>query len=96
MQAVVTARECGADGLAAEATDTLLGLGGALPCGLAWEDGLTEEEIQAADHAVRAEKEPAAKPKPGPDWVLSAACRKLGTDRPGLRDALEAFARSST
>ncbi|MGW6978901.1 hypothetical protein ACWGE1_05545 [Streptomyces sp. NPDC054932] len=32
----------------------------------------------------------------GPDWDLSAACRKLGTDRPGLPAALEAFARSST
>ncbi|WP_405786326.1 ATP-binding protein [Streptomyces sp. NBC_01367] len=98
MQAVVTARECGADGLAAETTDTLLGLGGALPCGLAWEDGLTEEERQAADLAVRTEKEtvPEAVVLPAPDWALSAACRKLGTDRPGLRDALEAFARSST
>lgn len=98
MQAVVTARECGADGLAAETTHTLLGLGGTLPCGLAWEDGLTEEERQAADLAVRAEKEPVPETVvlPSPDWALSAACRKLGTDRPGLREALEAFARSST
>ncbi|MFF1776823.1 ATP-binding protein [Streptomyces virginiae] len=98
MQAVVTARECGADGLAAETTHTLLRLGGTLPCGLAWEDGLTEEERQAADLAVRAEKEPVPETVvlPSPDWALSAACRKLGTDRPGLREALEAFARSST
>ncbi|MGW6572428.1 ATP-binding protein [Streptomyces sp. NPDC054945] len=98
MQALVTARECGADGLARETTDTLLGLGGAVPCGLAWEDGLTEEERRAADLAVRAEKEPVPEVVvlPAPDWALSAACRKLGTDRPGLREALEAFARSST
>ncbi|MFI8340878.1 ATP-binding protein [Streptomyces sp. NPDC085639] len=97
MQAVVTARECGADGLAAQTAETLLGLGGALPSGSARQDGLTEEEIRAADLAVRAEKEPVTETVvlPAPDWALSAACRKLGTDRPGLRAALEAFARSS-
>ncbi|MCX5181039.1 AAA family ATPase [Streptomyces virginiae] len=97
-QAVVTARECGADGLAAETTEVLLGLGGAPPHGQAWEDGLTEEERRAADLAVRAEKEPVPEVVvlPAPDWDLSSACRKLGTDRPGLREALEAFARSST
>ncbi|KOV19870.1 hypothetical protein ADK90_15800 [Streptomyces sp. XY413] len=91
--AVVTARECGADGLVEEATEILTGMGGALPAPPPRADWVTEEEIRAADLAVRSEKEP----EPAtPDWVLSAACRKLGTDRSGLRAALEAFARSST
>ncbi|MER6314153.1 AAA family ATPase [Streptomyces sp. NPDC001581] len=105
-RAVVTARECGADGLVARATDVLLGLGGTLPCGpdtkgaengLGPEgltrDGLTEEELRAAR---RAAGEPApdgsGRRGPDPEWALSAACRKLGTDLPGLPAALKAYA----
>ncbi|MEV7524325.1 AAA family ATPase [Streptomyces sp. NPDC091371] len=167
-RAVVTARECGADGLEAEVVDALLGLGADFPCRASVEDRLTEEQLDAARRAARAEPKPtaaappgpagppttppapagvtapppaaasgtvpgsgsasgsvpasgartasgtasgagagtdpvpsaaagpAADGGPGPDWDLSAACRKLGTDRPGLRAALEAFARSST
>ncbi|MFB7171962.1 AAA family ATPase [Streptomyces sp. NPDC056254] len=91
--AVATARECGADGLVEEATETLTGMGGAVPAAPPRADRVTEEEIRAADLAVRSEKEPGPA---SPDWVLSAACRKLGTDRSGLRAALESFARSST
>ncbi|MFB6613600.1 AAA family ATPase [Streptomyces sp. NPDC056367] len=88
-RAVVTARECGADALAAESTDTLLGLGGALPCRTSREDRLTEDELRAAERAVQAG--PAR--EPGTDWELSAACRKLGTDLTGLPAALAAYPR---
>ncbi|MEU9376241.1 AAA family ATPase [Streptomyces sp. NPDC048255] len=133
-RAVVTARECGADALEAEAAEALLGLGGALPFGSSWEDGLTPEELRAAERAAAAERAgraervdradagradrlhradagraervdraeadragrtpyPAGAAAAGPDWELSAACRKLGTDRPGLPAALAASAR---
>lgn len=59
-QAVVTARECGADGLVKETTSTLLGLGGGVPCGSSWEDEPTEEELRAAERAVRADRAPGA------------------------------------
>ncbi|MET9881909.1 AAA family ATPase [Streptomyces sp. NPDC006430] len=87
-RAVVTARECGADGLERTATNALLGLGGQLPCGPAREERLTDEEIRAAELAVR--DDPAVR-----DRDLSAVFRKLGTDRSGLADALEASARST-
>ncbi|UUU43538.1 ATP-binding protein [Streptomyces sp. NBC_00162] len=107
-QAVVTARECGADGLAEETTSTLLGLGVGVPSGSSREDGPTEEELRAAERAVRADGSGAPGADAGaggdadeaPAWPgavrdLSAACRKLGTDRSGLPAALEAFARSA-
>ncbi|MGW8781761.1 ATP-binding protein [Streptomyces sp. NPDC055796] len=87
-RAAVTARQCGADGLERGAVDAVLALGGALPCAAAHEGALTEEEAGLARRA--AEGDPAVS---GP--VLSAVCRKLGTDRTGLREALEVFARSS-
>ncbi|WP_405706767.1 AAA family ATPase [Streptomyces xanthophaeus] len=178
-RAVLTARECGADALEAEATVALLALGGVLPCGSAaaaqglTADGLTAEELRAAQRADArdaaaasagrpaatctaathpaaprpdpnrpdpnrpapadpraADPDPAgpdaagphqagpdaappgpARPDPAqpgpppadpadaarqeaapgvtePDWHLSAACRKLGTDRSGLPTAL--------
>lgn len=94
-QAVVTARDCGADGLAAEAAGSLIGLGGPLPCASSWQDEPTEEELRAAELATR---EDGAAPGPdrvrAPDPALSAACRKLGTDRAGLRAALDAYART--
>ncbi|MFD9727242.1 ATP-binding protein [Streptomyces sp. NPDC059072] len=77
-RAVVTARECGADGLAAEAAGILAGPGGGpslVPLG---EDRLTEDELRAAERAVRSEAvpeahvsahptgEPAADPHPDP------------------------------
>ncbi|MFD3717130.1 ATP-binding protein [Streptomyces sp. NPDC058674] len=89
-QAVVTARDCGADGLAGRATEHLLALGGALPCGSSWQDELTEEELLAAEHAARQDETPGPERAPVPGPELSAACRKLGTDRPGLRSALRA------
>ncbi|WP_374772462.1 AAA family ATPase [Streptomyces sp. NBC_01310] len=91
-RAVVTARECGADGLVAETTDTLLGLGAGLPCGADWEDGLTEEELRAARRAAgEAVPDGSGLPEQGPDWALSAACRKLGTNLPGLPAVLESY-----
>ncbi|MCX4695015.1 AAA family ATPase [Streptomyces sp. NBC_01408] len=106
-RAVVTARECGADALEAEAADALLGLGGGLPCRSSWKDGLTAEELRAAERAAaaeladradrvdRAERAPSPAGAAEPDWELSAACRKLGTDRPGLPAALAGSARGS-
>ncbi|MFD9411405.1 ATP-binding protein [Streptomyces sp. NPDC059989] len=107
-RAVVTARECGADGLAAQAAETLLGLGGGLPGRTSREDGLTESELRAARRATAepAPEGPAqgapgpvapgpdgpVRARPDPDWDLSSACRKLGADLPGLRAALEAYA----
>ncbi|WP_411102737.1 ATP-binding protein [Streptomyces sp. cmx-4-9] len=125
-RAVTTARECGADALEAEATDDLLALGGSLPClsGGA-EEGLTEEELRAAEGAAQRAAgtpwPPGPQPSDGtgpaqgapdpsadaasaatttavrtaaaPDWDLSAACRKLGTDRAGLPAALAALTR---
>ncbi|MFE2141124.1 ATP-binding protein [Streptomyces sp. NPDC059456] len=87
-RAAVTARECGADGLERSAVAAVLALGGALPGAAAPEDALTEEEAGLARRA--ADGDPAVS---GPG--LSAVCRKLGTDRTGLREALEVFARSS-
>ncbi|MFD3699193.1 ATP-binding protein [Streptomyces sp. NPDC058646] len=97
-RAVVTARECGADALEQEAAGLLLGLGGALPRRSSGEDGLTAEELRAAERAAGAEPPDRTERVPAPaadteahaepDWELSAACRKLGTDRPGLRAAL--------
>ncbi|MFD9354471.1 ATP-binding protein [Streptomyces sp. NPDC060031] len=87
-RAAVTARDCGADGLERSAVDTLLSLGGGVPCGSTWQDGLTAQEAGLARQA--ADGDPAVS---GPE--LSSICRKLGTDRTGLPEALEAFARSS-
>ncbi|MFD8985535.1 ATP-binding protein, partial [Streptomyces sp. NPDC059564] len=84
-RALLTSRECGADGLAARTTDLLLAHGGDLPCATSWEDRPTPEELGAGEDAVRGD------PAPGPE--LSALCRKLGTDLPGLPDALAAYAR---
>ncbi|MCJ1676773.1 AAA family ATPase [Streptomyces sp. APSN-46.1] len=91
-RAVATARECGADGLAASATQSLLGLGGAPPSGSSWQGALTARERRVAERArdgdpVTAEPERA---------VLSSVCRKLGTDLPGLADALTASGLSRT
>ncbi|WP_326586516.1 ATP-binding protein [Streptomyces sp. NBC_01294] len=92
-RAVVTARECGADGLVAETADTLLGLGAGLPGGPDWQDGLTEEELKAARRAAgQAVPDGSALPEQGPDWALSAACRKLGTNLPGLPAVLDSYA----
>ncbi|MFG3000641.1 ATP-binding protein [Streptomyces sp. NPDC048340] len=82
--AMVAARECGADALAA----SLLTRVNSIVCGLTWQDGLTEEEVLLARRTV--DGDPTVPPED-----LSWIYRKLGTDRPGLRDALEAFARSS-
>ncbi|MEV7829873.1 AAA family ATPase [Streptomyces subrutilus] len=94
-RAVTTARECGADALAARTAQTLLGLGGAVPSGSSWQDDPTEEELRAARRAVH---EDAAGAVPAPDRTpapeLSAAYRKLGTDRPGLPAALAAHTRT--
>ncbi|MEU6215104.1 AAA family ATPase [Streptomyces sp. NPDC047023] len=91
--AVVTARECGADGLAARTTDTLLGLGAACPREASSPDGLTEEELLAARRAAAGHgPDDPVPPGRDPDWDLSAACRKLGTNLQGLPAALEAYA----
>ncbi|MFJ3173631.1 ATP-binding protein [Streptomyces roseus] len=76
-RAVETGRECGADGLVAS-------LGGAAGEAV-WAERLTEEERRVAELAVR--EDPAAR---GRERELSAVCRKLGTDRRGLAEALEA------
>ncbi|MEU6312900.1 AAA family ATPase [Streptomyces sp. NPDC047014] len=93
--AVVTARECGADGLVARTTETLLALGAACPGASAPTDGLTERELLAARRAAGAEPGPDEYRRliQGPDWELSAACRKLGTNLQGLPAALETYAR---
>ncbi|MGR4879668.1 ATP-binding protein [Streptomyces sp. LARHCF249] len=88
-RAVLTARECGADGLEARAAKALLNLGGALPCRSSRADVLTEEELRTARVAARGGG-PAAGDRE-PDWALSAACRTLGTDLPGLRAALDGY-----
>ncbi|QES51612.1 hypothetical protein DEJ50_30950 [Streptomyces venezuelae] len=89
-RALLTARACGADGLAATLTNTLLSLGGTLPSGPAPTEALTGPERAAAARA-------AARPQVGStdsaqaaavDPVLSSAYLKLGTDHLGLRDAL--------
>ncbi|WP_420081742.1 ATP-binding protein [Streptomyces sp. JL4002] len=91
--AVVTARECGADGLVARTTDTLLGLGAACPREASSPDGLTEEELLAARRAAAGHgPDDPVPPGRDPDWDLSAACRKLGTNLQGLPAALEAYA----
>ncbi|MEU9251922.1 AAA family ATPase [Streptomyces sp. NPDC048270] len=90
-RAVLTARACGADGLEARTSRTLSALGGAPPGGTFEADGLTEEELGAA-RAAAGGTGPAAADRE-PDWVLSAACRTLGTDLPGLGAALEAYGR---
>ncbi|MFK0012465.1 ATP-binding protein [Streptomyces sp. NPDC091027] len=91
--AVITARECGADGLVARTTDTLLGLGAACPREASSPDGLTEEELLAARRAAAGHgPDDPVPPGRDPDWDLSAACRKLGTNLQGLPAALEAYA----
>ncbi|MEV7506971.1 AAA family ATPase [Streptomyces sp. NPDC091201] len=91
--AVVTARQCGADGLVARTTDTLLGLGAACPREASSPDGLTEEELLAARRAAAGHgPDDPVPPGRDPDWDLSAACRKLGTNLQGLPAALEAYA----
>lgn len=95
-QAVATARECGADGLVASlggaptgaAAQGGVGTPAAPAGGAVREDGLTDEQFRMAELAVR--DDPAAR---GRD--LSPLYRKLGTDRSGLAEALEVFARSS-
>lgn len=87
-RAVAMARECGADGLVARATEALLRLGGAPPRGGDWQGALTEEERRLAERArdgdpMRTEPERS---------LLSAVCRKLGTDLTGLAEALNASA----
>ncbi|MEV7612718.1 AAA family ATPase [Streptomyces sp. NPDC089799] len=97
-RAVVTARECGADGLVAEATSTLLRLGGAPPGGPPAgegpaEDALTEAERAVAELAVRTTPPPLVildHPQRPADAALSVVYRKLGTDRAGLAEALAA------
>ncbi|MFI5618709.1 ATP-binding protein [Streptomyces sp. NPDC051567] len=84
-RALVTARECGADALAARTAGELLARGAALPCGSPWTDAPTGDELRAAERAVRGEEVTQEE--------LSALCRKLGTDRAGLPDALAASAR---
>ncbi|MGW7104791.1 ATP-binding protein [Streptomyces xanthophaeus] len=70
-RAVLTARECGADALEAEATDALLALGGVLPCGSAagaqglTADGLTAEELRAAQRADARDAAAASAGRPG-------------------------------
>lgn len=103
-RAVMTARACGADALVARAANTLLRLGGTLPGapdGKDGEDGedglardrLTQEELLAARRAAaRPAPDGSDRPARGPDWALSGACRKLGSDVPGLAAALEAYA----
>ncbi|MFC6834656.1 hypothetical protein ACFQL8_38195 [Streptomyces goshikiensis] len=90
-RAVAMARECGADGLVARATEALLRLGGAPPRGSDWQGALTEEERRLAERArdgdpMRTEPERS---------LLSAVCRKLGTDLTGLAEALNASAASA-
>ncbi|MEU6756476.1 AAA family ATPase [Streptomyces sp. NPDC046685] len=91
-RALVTARECGADALEATVAEALLGLGGVLPSPSPPADGLTEQELRAARTALGGA---AAAADREPDWLRSAACRKLGTDLSGLRAALEAYERRS-
>nr|WSX53306.1 AAA family ATPase [Streptomyces sp. NBC_00974] len=86
LRAVVAARQCGADGLAATAGAALSAVGGRLPCGVLWEDELdghdreVAERLLAGDTTVSAEEQ-------------SPVFRKLGTDRVGLRDAMARRAR---
>ncbi len=95
-QAVATARECGADGLVASlggaptgaAAQGGVGTPAAPAGGAVREDGLTDEQFRMAELAVR--DDPAARSRD-----LSPLYRKLGTDRSGLAEALEVFARSS-
>lgn len=86
-RAVLTARECGADGLERTATRTLLERGGPVPRDTAWQAAPTEEELKAARAVVAGHPVPSSR-------ELSAAYRKLGTDRPGLPEALEAYDRA--
>ncbi|MFG2295899.1 ATP-binding protein [Streptomyces sp. NPDC048603] len=92
-RAVVTARECGADGLEEQAVNALLRLGGDFPCRFAAEEGLTEDEREVAELAVRTTPPPLVildHPQRPADALLSAVYRKLGTDRAGLAEALAA------
>ncbi|MFF4454278.1 ATP-binding protein [Streptomyces goshikiensis] len=85
-RAVATARECGADGLVARATEALLRLGGAPPRGCDWQGALTEEERRLAERARDGDPMTTESERS----LLSAVFRKLGTDLTGLAEALNA------
>lgn len=84
-RAVLAARECGADGLERIATDASLAAGGGIFCPAPWNDALEQddwevvERLLAGDTTVSEEEQ-------------SPVYRKLGTDRAGLRDAVDSSA----
>ncbi|MFF5449388.1 ATP-binding protein [Streptomyces sp. NPDC012888] len=94
-RAVATARECGADGLEARTTATLVRLGGTPPSGPAGAEPLTADERAVAERALHDTTAPPPPtdhdhPRRPADALLSAVYRKLGTDRAGLAEALSA------
>lgn len=86
VRAVVAARQCGADGLEATTTAALLALGGPVPCGILWEDALDQDDWEVAERLLAGDAEVS-------EAEQSQVYRKLGTDRAGLRDAVESPAR---
>jgi len=85
---------CGADSLAARARDELSAAGlRPLPLRYADTDGLTAQERAVAEHAARGQGTAAIAGELGinertVNRLLSAACRKVGTDQAGLSRAL--------
>ncbi|WP_328297033.1 AAA family ATPase [Streptomyces sp. NBC_00435] len=86
LRAVVAARQCGADGLATTATAALLALGGPVPCAITWEDALDQEDWDVAERLLSGDADVSEEEQ-------SQVYRKLGTDRAGLRDAVDSLAR---